>query len=622
MSELKNNRLQNIRVKCEFRREFAQQLRALTQKDLTLHEMRLAVQMLRSFPEPTESLKIAVLGSYTTDLLRDYWTFHALLHGFEIDLYFAPYGQVIQELHHSSALSKHQADFIYLLLQWSDIVPALAEPMHAWGEKEKNNLIQRFVSSLIELITTAQNVAAGTIVLSFLSSFCPPGLGLYDVMAEFSDLLFRSRLKHNVSALLREQFPSIYFDDGDHLLSTLGVDGIFDPRLWYTSRFPFSVKGANLFVYRLLRFPVLSRTPKVKCLVLDCDNTLWGGIIGEDGMRGIDLGPDYPGCCYVAFQRRLLDFLHRGFLLSICSKNNLSDVQQVIREHPHMVLREGDFAAIRINWEPKPDNLRSIADELRLGLDSFLFIDDSPHECRMVSKFLPAVRVVQVPERPLDIPTCLNHLQELELLSFTSEDRDRFKMYVQNRQRLELAATCKDVSEYLASLHMKMRIYVNFSEHIVRLAQMTQKTNQFNLTTRRYSEQDIQSFIEDPDWSVAYFSLSDIFGNNGIVGLMLLTGMTTDRVEIDTFLISCRVIGRKAEEAFLYQVLKLLRKLGKTTVTARYIPTAKNSLVENFWDHQDFLPVGEGIYEFRLKDLPTQHSSLVNFQIQFDKENL
>ncbi|MHC4706357.1 MAG: HAD-IIIC family phosphatase, partial [Planctomycetota bacterium] len=391
-------------------------------------------------------------------------------------------------------------------------------------------------------------------------------------------------------------------------------------RLWYSSRYPFSPKGGNLLVERLMRFPILERTPKVKCIVLDCDNTLWGGIIGEDGMAGIALGPEYPGNCFVAFQRRLLDMLNRGCLLAICSKNNLHDVQQVIREHPSMVLREENFAAILANWDPKPDNLSLLAEELSLGLDSFLFVDDSPHECRMVRNVLPEMRVVQVPEQPLEVPFCLDHLQELEILSLTDEDRQRFRMYVHNRRRKELAVTCGDLSDYLNSLKMKMRISVNGAEHVSRLSQMTQKTNQFNLTTKRYSEKDIRSFVDDDNWMVAHFSLSDIFGDNGIVGLMLASDMTSDTVLIDTFLMSCRIIGRRAEEAFLYRMLRSFRELNKLKVKASYIPTSKNSLVEDFWAKQDFIPLGESYYESDLANLPEDHPSLSHFDIRFEEE--
>jgi FkbH-like protein len=312
--------------------------------------------------------------------------------------------------------------------------------------------------------------------------------------------------------------------------------------------------------------------------------------------------------------------LHRGYLLAICSKNNPHDVQQVIREHPNMILREENFASILVNWDPKPDNLSLLAEELRIGLDSFLFVDDSPYECRMVRKVLPEIRVLQVPEKPLEVPSCLDHLQELEIVSFTNEDRQRYRMYVQNRKRKALAVTCGDLSDYLDSLKMKMHISINDTEHINRLSQMTQKTNQFNLTTKRYTEKDIQFFLDDDSWMVAYFSLSDIFGDNGIVGLMLVSDITTDTVMIDTFLMSCRVIGRKAEEAFFHRMLQFFRELNKLKVKACYIPTSKNSLVKDFWIKQDFIPLGELCYEFDLVNLPEDHPSLTHFEIKIDEE--
>jgi FkbH-like protein len=621
MQKTKNNRAYELNEKCESRTEFAQYLRTLARRDLTLSELRVAVKLLREYKEPTLPLKIAVLGSYTTELLKDYWVFHGLIHGFDVDLYFAPYGQLVQELQDGSNLSAFRPDYTYLLMQWSDILPGLGKPLHGMDKKERDLLPNLFLSGLEGMLDNAQTtVRDGTVVVSLLPRFASLGLGCYDAMAERSESMFFAGLKESLSSLFRERFPTCHYDDGEHLLATLGKAGALDQRLWYSSRYPFSPKGGNLLVERLMRFPILERTPRAKCIVLDCDNTLWGGIIGEDGMAGIALGPEYPGNCFVTFQRRLLDMLNRGCLLAICSKNNPHDVRQVIREHPSMVLREENFAAILANWDPKPNNLSLLAEELSLGLDSFLFVDDSPHECRMVRNVLPEIRVVQVPEQPLEVPFCLDHLQELEILSLTDEDRQRFRMYVQNRRRKELAVTCGDLSDYLNSLKMKMRISVNDVEHVSRLSQMTQKTNQFNLTTKRYSEKDIRSFIDDDNWTVAHFSLSDIFGDNGIVGLMLASNITSDTVLIDTFLMSCRVIGRRAEEAFLYRMLRCFRELNKLKVKASYIPTSKNNLVEDFWAKQDFVPLGESYYESDLANLPEDHPSLSHFEIQLEEE--
>jgi FkbH-like protein len=583
----------------------------------SLREIRQITKYLREYPEATTPVKIAVLSTYTTELLQDHWTLQGLLHGLEFELYAADYGQVVQELHDQSGLARFRPDFTYILMQRQDIVPSLAGPLHSLSAAERDDLVGMFCAGLRELLAAARSVVSGTIVISFLPAMGVAGLGAFDVMSGESEAALWAKVKRESSRLLRQEFASVHLDDGDEIAASLGAAGWFDARLWFSSRFPFSVAGANLFVHRLTRYPVLTNTPKLKCIVLDCDNTLWGGIIGEDGVSGIAMGSEYPGACYVSFQRRLLDFLYRGCLLSICSKNNPEDVLDVLREHPSMLVREESVAALRIGWEPKPEMLRAMADELQLGIDSFLFVDDSPHECRLMRSALPEVRVAQVPADPLQVPGCLDHLQELEILSFTEEDRTRSGMYTQNRQRSALAVQCGDLSEYLRSLDMKISISCNDPTQVPRLAQLTQKTNQFNLTTKRYSEDDVLSFVDDPDWLVAHFSLSDVFGESGIVGLLLASGMssTTGVVHVDTFLISCRVIGRRAEEVFLHETLRLLHRLGKQAVVGRYVPTPKNALVESFWKDQGFTSNEDESWAFELDSLAEEHPAASYFNI-------
>jgi FkbH-like protein len=338
----------------------------------------------------------------------------------------------------------------------------------------------------------------------------------------------------------------------------------------------------------MMTYALLLIEPPAKVLVVDGDNTLWGGIIGEDGLDGIALGPEYPGSVYVAFQRRLLELRQRGLLLALCSRNNEADVRQVLAEHPHQVLRDEHFAAMRANWDSKPDNLRAIAAELNLGLDAFVFVDDSAHECLAVRRALPQVTVVQTPSEPAALPACLDGLARLEILTLTEEDRTRTALYAQERQRRSLAAASDDPEQYLASLEMVMTVGLDDARQAARIAQLTQKTTQFNLTTRRYSEADIRRLAADPDWLVAHFSLADVFGDSGVVGVALVHGLSRTEVEIDSFLMSCRVIGRRAESAFLGYVLDLLGQRGVRVVHAGYAPTARNALVREFWGAHGF----------------------------------
>jgi len=379
--------------------------------------------------------------------------------------------------------------------------------------------------------------------------------------------------------------------DMDLLLADVGRSELFDPRLWYMARFPFTPPAANEFSRRIVSLAVASQFQKAKVIVLDADNTLWGGIVGEDGINGIDLGPDYPGNTFVDFQRRILDYQQRGFILAICSKNNPDDVREVLENHPHQILQAQHFAAQRVNWQPKHENITSLAEELNLGLDSFIFVDDSNHECEIVRRHLPQVQVVQTPARPVDIPSCLEHIARLEILALTEEDRQKTLMYIQEVQRKthrhELdAGGGTDINDYLASLEMEMSIEINSNSNIARLSQLTQKTNQFNLTTRRYNEDQIRQKVESAEWTVASFSMRDIFGDSGIVGLALIHHVDPSTAEVDTLLMSCRVIGRKAETAFFESLLAHLASRNVQLVYADYLPTAKNSLVADFYkDH-------------------------------------
>jgi FkbH-like protein len=248
----------------------------------------------------------------------------------------------------------------------------------------------------------------------------------------------------------------------------------------------------------LLRYAVLAARGPLKCVVLDADNTLWGGIVGEDGLDGLALGPEYPGSVYVDFQHRLLALQQRGVLLALCSRNNLDDVLAVLRTHPHQLLREAHFAALRVNWEPKSGNLRALAAELNLGLDAFALVDDSPHERAEVAAALPDVEVVPFPAQLVDLPHCLDELPRLEILALTEEDRRRTALYAGERARRAAGGEAGDVEAYLRSLAMVMTIAVDAPRHLPRIAQLTQKTNQFNLTTRRYGEDDVRRMLDDP----------------------------------------------------------------------------------------------------------------------------
>ena len=324
--------------------------------------------------------------------------------------------------------------------------------------------------------------------------------------------------------------------------------------------------------------------------MLDLDNTLWGGVIGEDGKAGIQLGHEGIGLAFVDVQRELLNLRQKGILLAICSKNNPEDAYEVIRNHPAMVLREEHFAAAEINWNDKAENIREIARRLNIGVDSLVFIDDSPVERQRVRSTFPEVAVPEWPLDPCESKRALGRIASEYFLKFniSEDDRRRGDMYHAQVERERLAGDAGNLEDFYRSLQMKITIGRADHETIPRVTELTQKTNQFNLTTRRYTEPEIASISADGECRVYWLKLEDRFGPNGIVGVLILRRECRKQWSIDTFLLSCRVIGRTVEEAFLGWTLRELKGLGATEIMGEYIPTAKNVIAANLYDKLGF----------------------------------
>jgi len=559
-------------------------------------------------------LRLAIVHTYTSDLLDPWLNLAASTAGLALQTYHAPYGLALQEAAPGSALVAHQPDITLLMLRREDLHPDLARPITGLAAERRDELRRACLARVQDVLGRFRAQPVGHLLLTLLPSPAAPTLGLYDAQAAGSEAVWWAALKADLAGWLREACPSSQFLDLDEVQQQVGRNAFFDRRYWYSARFPFSAAAAREFARRVVSLATVLKTPRAKVLVLDADNTLWGGIIGEDGPDGIALGPDYPGNAFVDFQRRILDFQQRGLILAMCSKNNPADVDQVLENHPHQVLRDSHFAARRVNWLPKADNLQSLAEELNLGLDSFIFVDDSDHECAAVRHRLPMVEVIQVPRRPTDVPTCLDAVARLEVLSLTAEDLAKTELYAQERRRREFSEHIGQPGEvatgdYLAQLQMRMQVSVNSRAHLVRLSQLSKKTNQFNLTTRRYDEQQMGAFIDSDDWLVADFSLADVFGDSGVVGLALWRLVSPERAELDTFLMSCRVIGREAESAFLHWQLRLLAERGVREAVADYLPTAKNELVRDFLPSQGFAAGPDGRFHRHLHQQPPRPAS-------------
>ncbi len=339
-----------------------------------------------------------------------------------------------------------------------------------------------------------------------------------------------------------------------------------------------------------------------KCLVLDLDNTLWGGVLGEDGKDGIKLSNSYPGSCFLDFQKLIREAARQGVILAVCSKNNESEVWDCFETHPDMVLGKSDFSSHRINWTDKATNIRDIADELNIGTDSLVLIDDSPQERALVSMSMPEVAVPEFPGKPYKLREFFLSVfdEHFRIYQLTDEDRNKTGQYKQHAKRVNSGKNFSNLDDFIRTLDIQILLSSANSFNIPRIAQMTQKTNQFNLTTKRYTEVDVRKFVESGAWVVCA-TVKDKFGDSGITAVAIVE-IQGDQATFDSFLLSCRILGRKIEFAIAKRILNELHDRGCRTIQARYIPTAKNSQTESFFENLGFQvsDCKEGVKQYQL----------------------
>ena len=380
--------------------------------------------------------------------------------------------------------------------------------------------------------------------------------------------------------------------DLDNVLAKVGHDASVDFRQFQSSKALYTIGFFKTYAEAVMPAFMAATGRAKKLLVLDCDNTLWGGIIGEDGYYGIELSDSsMRGRAFREVQTIVKGLQRDGVLLALCSKNNSTDVDQVLNEHPDMILRNDDLVAKKINWQDKVTNLRELASELNLGLDSFVFVDDSSFEVGLIQKELPQVMCIQVPQNLSEYSSVIRKLsRDFFSLARTAEDERKTKIYQQEHLRKEQSSQFNSIDDYLTSLGLKMKITWDSHIPVSRAAQLTQKTNQFNLTTKRYTEADIHRMLSDSSYRIATFSVEDRYGDYGITGMAIIQ---RDKVlfstcVIDSLLMSCRVLGRNIEYRFFDEVVKNIQSNGIEKILAVYQATAKNGQVAQLYDDLGF----------------------------------
>ena len=538
-------------------------------------------------------LRIAVLRNVMLETVEPYWQYLAAQIGFSAELQFGNYDNIVQEaVGGAPDLLRRDTDVVMVFSKLETFAPALAYGVAGMSGDQIEEEVARVNDLVSQCVAGIRAQTPAMILWHSFEEATHPALGIFDFQTTQGQLGAVRTLNDHLRCVLAET-TNAYLVGMNQCLMRVGSTDFYDWRYWQIGRAPYSRKALCEIAIEDFRFIRSLKGKNKKCLVLDCDNTLWGGIVGEDGIDGIKLSTSYPGVQFFEFQREILNLYNRGIILALCSKNNAEDVWEVFDRHPDMCLRREHIAAAQINWSDKATNLRQLSEDLNIGLDSMVFLDDSAFEVDLVRNVLPTVTAIQLEKkRSVEYAAQLRSLNMFDTLTVSSEDKKRGAMYQAEAKRREVRRDIPDMESYLRSLEISLSICFADVASFPRVAQLTQKTNQFNLTTRRYSEEAIRQFSESGDSCVLRVRVSDRFGDMGIVGVVI--GKMIEGVcHLDTFLISCRVIGRGVEDAMLAAISRVAIANDCTALRAEFIATKKNGQTRDFYEKHRFALVEE-----------------------------
>ena len=528
------------------------------------------------------TVRLAILASSTVDHLVPAIRVACLRRGLVVDVHVGAYGQHRQDLlNPASALHQFRPQAILLSLTAREAIAGV--PIMA-TVAEVDQAIDRQVDELRNLWRKARETFKATVVQQTFLDAADPVFGSYDRLVPAAPSRLIARLNDRMSQAAASE--SVLLLDVARASERNGVDAWFDRGRWFQAKMEVSPPAAPLYGDLAARVLAAQRGLSKKCLVLDLDNTLWGGVIGDDGLEGIVLGQGSAlGEAHLAFQRYALQLKARGIILAVCSKNDSATAEAVFENHPEMVLKRTDIAAFIANWHDKAENLKTIATRLNIGLDSLVFVDDNPVERARVRESLPMVAVPELPEDAARFVPCLADAGYFEAISFTVEDSQRAAQYAANAEREDLLGSSENVDDFLRGLEMSVSFGPIGTLDLVRATQLINKTNQFNPTTRRYTGDELAALAAAPENVTLQFRLLDRFSDNGLVSAMILRPDPGEPevLEIDTWVMSCRVFGRDLEREAMNVAVEAASHRGVRSFRASYVPTKKNGVISNLY---------------------------------------
>lgn len=547
---------------------------------------------------PSQRARVALLGSFTLDPFVPVLRVEGSRAGLWLEVYRAPYGQYLTELiDPRSGLYRFRPQVTFIMIdgdvlwnqRWAENPPLPSEPV-----------VGGLLTPLFAGLDAFEHAGTGLVVVNdfVLPRRSTEGVNAFRNKGTFAHTIARAN-KH-LRLRLAQRDSTFLFPLADVVVQ-VGRTHAFNWRTHYRGHVTWSEALMEAVARRYTGFALAALGRATKCIVLDLDNTLWGGVLGEEGPAGIALGPEWPGREFLDFQRELLDLQRQGVLLALASKNNEREVLAVLRDHPYMLIREEHLAGHRVNWNDKAASIRELARELNIGLDHMLFIDDSPHERAWVREQIPELRVPEVPRDPSLYADWVGSIPSLLVLQQTSEDLRRTEQYREGRTREAYRASAGSMTDFLRGLELRVAVDRMTDESTGRVVQLLAKTNQFNLTTRRHDEATLRRRAAAGEWHVYTMRVSDRFGDFGLTGVAVVAP-GPECWHLDSFLMSCRIIGKSVESALLARIAADARAAGAVGLTAEFIESGRNQAAGAFLGQHDFEPAGDGRWQRTLTD--------------------
>ncbi len=537
--------------------------------------------------------KLAILGDCATQHLADAVRGYAYEVGLRMDVFDADYNQIdAQVMDEKSELYafEPQSVLIYMCTE------KLYEMFCAVPVQERADFANAMYEKIRGYWTLISRQCNAKILQFTFAGNDDRVFGNYGLKTSCSFAFQLLRLNYLLSEGC-QQFKNVYLIDLNVIQSEVGRRIFHDEKLYYIAKMPVSTEALPMVAKSVLDTVVALTGRMKKCVILDLDNTLWGGVIGDDGMDGIQIGELGLGHAFTEFQMWLKELKNRGIILAVCSKNNEDTAKEPFLKHPEMVLRMEDISLFVANWDDKATNIRAIQKTLNIGMDSIVFLDDNPFERNLVKSLIPDITVPELPEDPAQYLSYLKGLNLFETVSYSEEDRDRTRQYQAEISRTALQQQFGTFDEYLESLEMKAVAAPFDSFHYPRIAQLTQRSNQFNLRTVRYTEAEIEAIAQDDSHLTLYFTLKDKFGDHGLISVVILDKQDADTLFVSEWLMSCRVLKRGMEEFIVNKIVETAQKNGFRHIRGEYIPTPKNAMVKDLYENLGFQRIAENTFE-------------------------